>query len=124
MSLTTTIEERMPGYYVARLNGRLDGTTYPECEGLIVPLLVPATKALMFDMSQLEYISSMGLRVVMRGRKYIEGNDGYFHVINLQPQIAKVFEIANMLSGMRVFASIEEADNYYDLMQKKVLESL
>jgi anti-anti-sigma factor len=123
MSLTTRIDEKIPGYYIAILKGRLDGITYSECEKTIDRLLVPETKALMFDMSDLEYISSMGLRVVMKARKKIEGDGGYFNLINLKPQIAKVFEIANMLPGMNLFASVEEADHYFDLMQKKVLES-
>jgi anti-sigma B factor antagonist len=124
MSLITHIEKKMPGYYVVTLNGRLDGTTYADCEAKITPILIPGTKTLMLDLSNLDYISSMGLRVVIKARKFIEGNGGGVNIINMQPQIKKVFEIANLLSGMTLFASIKEADNYFDAMQKKVLESL
>jgi hypothetical protein len=37
--------------------------------------------------------------------------------INLQPQIKKVFEILNALPSLKVFASIQELDNYLDAMQ-------
>jgi anti-sigma B factor antagonist len=124
MALIMNIENKMPGYYVVTLNGRLDGTTYADCEAKITSVLIPETKTLMFDMSNLDYISSMGLRVVTKARKFIEGNGGVVHMINMQPQIKKVFEIANLLRGMTLFASIREADNYFDAMQKKVLESL
>lgn len=124
MSLIMNIENKMPGYYVVTLNGRLDGTTYADCEAKINSILIPETKAIMFDMSNLDYISSMGLRIVIKARKFIEGNGGSIHIINMQPQIKKVFEIANLLRGMTLFASVKEADDYFDTMQKKVLESL
>ena len=124
MSLIMNIEKKMPGYYCVTLKGRLDATTYAECEGKIASILISETKTLMFDMSNLDYISSMGLRIVMKARKFIEGNGGGVHIINMQPQIEKVFEIANLLGGMTLFASIKEADDYFNTMQKKVLESL
>ena len=124
MSLTMKIENRMPGCHVVKLIGRLDGTTYAECESKISSLLVPETKTLMFDMTNLDYISSMGLRVVLKTRKFIEGNGGSVHMIQMQPQIEKVFKIANLLNGIMLFASIKEADDYFEAMQKKVLDSL
>ncbi|WP_093884966.1 STAS domain-containing protein [Syntrophus gentianae] len=113
------VRNRMPGYFIATLNGRLDGITHADCEEAIAPILVPSTKAILFDMTDLDYISSMGLRVILKTRKYIEKEGGSFHMINLQPQIEKIFEIANMLHGMKLFASVKEADDYFDAMQKK-----
>lgn len=124
MSLVTNIEQKMPGYYVVVLNGRLDGITSADCEAQINSILVPATKTIMFDMSNLSYISSMGLRIILKTRQFLEGQGGTVHVINMQSQIEKVLQIANMLRGMTLFASIEEADDYFDTMQKKVLKSL
>lgn len=124
MSLVTNIEQKMPGYYVVVLNGRLDGITSADCEVQVNSILLPATKTVMFDMSNLNYISSMGLRIILKTRQFLEGQGGTVHVINMQPQIEKVLQIANMLRGMTLFASIEEADDYFDTMQKKVLKSL
>jgi hypothetical protein len=45
-----------------------------------------------------------------------------FLMVNLQPQIKKVFDIAQALPGEAVFSSVEEADEYFDAMQKKALE--
>jgi len=124
MSLTMKIENKMPGCHVVKFIGRLDGTTYAECEAKINPLLIPATRDIMFDMTNLDYISSMGLRIIITTRKFIEGNGGRVHMMNMQPQIEKVFKIANMLEGMTIFANIKEADDYFAVMQKKVLDSL
>jgi anti-anti-sigma factor len=124
MALIVDLAERMPGGYVITLHGRLDGTTYADCEAKIAPLLNPETSALMFNMTNLDYISSMGLRVIIKARKVIEGGGGTVNMINMQPQIKKVFEIAHMMHGMTLFASVEEADRYFDAMQKKVRDGL
>jgi anti-sigma B factor antagonist len=122
MSLTMKIENRMTGYFVIKLSGRLDGLTFTECEAQITPLLVPSTKVIMFDMTDLNYISSMGLRIILKAKKFAKGNDSSFHMINLQPQIERVFEITNMLGDMKIFVSVEEADQYFDAMQNEVLK--
>jgi len=124
MSLVMNVENKMPGHYAVTLNGRLDQTTYADCEARLNSILVPSTKIIMFDMVDLNYISSMGLRVFLKTRQIIEGNGGSVYMIKMQPQIEKVFEIANLLRGMKLFASIREADDYFDAMQRKVLESL
>jgi len=124
MSLIMKIENKMPGYYVVKFIGRLDGTTCADCDEKINSLLIPATKDILFDMTNLDFISSMGLRIVIRTRQFVEGNSGRVLLINMQPQIEKVFKIANMLQGMTIFASIKEADDYFEAMQKKVLDSL
>jgi anti-sigma B factor antagonist len=124
MSLSINIENKITGYCFITLNGRLDGTTSPECDARITSLLTPATKTIIFDMTNLNYISSMGLRVFLKTRRIVEGHGGCVYMINVQPQIEKVFEIANILKGMKLFASMKEADDYFDSMQKNVLESL
>ena len=40
--------------------------------------------------------------------------------MNLQPQIKKVFEIINAIPSMKIFTSMEELDEYLDIMQKKI----
>jgi hypothetical protein len=40
--------------------------------------------------------------------------------MNLQPQIQKVFDILKAIPSLKVFANIQELDEYLDLMQKKV----
>ena len=124
MSLIMKIENKTPGCHVVKFIGRLDGTTCTDCEEKINSLLIPATKDILFDMTNLDFISSMGLRIVIRTRQFIEGNGGSVHMIKMQPQIEKVFKIANMLNGIMLFASIKEADDYFETMEKKVLDSL
>ena len=117
------IVENQPGGRVrVALNGRLDTQTYAQCEERIRPLLTPATHVLVFDMANLNYLSSMGLRVLMKTSSALGAYGGRCVLAHLQPPIRKVIEIANALPKEAVFASVEEADRYLDLMQRRVRE--
>ncbi len=117
------IVENEPGGRVrVALNGRLDTQTYALCEERIRPLLTAATRVLVFDMANLNYLSSMGLRVLMKTSSALGSLGGRCVLAHLQPPIRKVIEIANALPKEAVFASVEEADRYLDLMQRRVRE--
>ncbi len=122
MSLNVTVESRPGGFSLVKLEGRLDTSTATYAESRIVPLLTPDTHVLLMDLAGLSYISSMGLRLVIRARQSIESHKGSFILTNLQPQIAKVLEIANALPDVPIFASMAEADRYLDAIQRKEIE--
>jgi anti-anti-sigma factor len=104
------------------LVGRLDTHTYDELDRQLAPILSSSVRALVFDLAELEYISSAGIRSIFKARKAIEGRGGKVLVSNLQPQIQKVFDIVKAVPLNSIFSSTAEADSYLDLMQKKVLQ--
>ena len=57
-------------------------------------------------------------------KKAVKSHNGDAVLINLQPQIQKLFEIISVLPRESVFASIKEADEYFDFIQKKEIEKL
>jgi len=122
MSLETQFEETKPGYHEVQLSGRLDTTTYSGLEEQLKGLLQGEAKALRIDMAKLDYISSMGLRVLLYAFKELRKREAHLLMVNLQPQIQKVFDIAAALPPETMFASVAEADAYLDAMQRKVLE--
>jgi anti-anti-sigma factor len=73
---------------------------------------------IIFDMEFLDYLNSMGVRVLLKTKKQMQKQNGKVIFMKLQPQIKKVFDILNALPSMQVFASIEELDRYLDAMQK------
>jgi len=103
--------------------GRLDGSTAPRLDGVVATLLKKPISMLMFDFSDLEYISSAGLRVIFKAQKVLKTRHGSCALVNMQPQIRRVFEIVNALPDLTVFASYEEMDEYLSAMQRQVLEN-
>ncbi len=121
--LNISIAKPENGRCVVSLTGRLDTATAPLCEQKLLPAVAtPGLLVLVCDMSGLDYISSMGLRLIFKVRKALEAQNKTFLMIKLQPQIAKVFEIAAALPREAIFTSLEEADRYFAAMQRKELE--
>jgi len=122
MSLHVKVSKQREGYFIVTLNGKLDSQTSSECEPHLAPLLTGAAKMVLLDMSLLDYISSMGVRLVLKTRKALEAQNARLIMSNLQPQIAKVFEIAKALPPQAIFASVAEADRYFDVIQRREIE--
>lgn len=119
MGLQVKATEKKAGFFEVAVSGRLDTTTYGQLEGQL-KVTLPSANAIVLDMGLLEYISSMGLRVIFKATKDMKAKGGVFMMSNMQPQIKKVFEIANALEQDSVFLTVEEADRYFQAMQDKV----
>ena len=73
------------------LIGRLDTTTAPQLETALSTALEGIT-ALTFDLKQLEYISSAGLRILLAAQKTMN-KQGTMTVANANAEIREVFDI-------------------------------
>jgi anti-anti-sigma factor len=120
--LRVEIERRSPGQALARLIGRLDSQTHQVCQEHLTPLLGPTTKVLFLDLARLEYLTSMGLRLIMTVTKTLARQGGRCVVLSPQPGVSAVLEIAKALPDQAVFASVAEADRYLDTIQKQAKE--
>ena len=122
MSLNVTSREKEPGVFTLSSEGSLDTNTYSILEKHVDSILEGSPKVIIFDMEYLNYISSMGVRVILKSRKALEKRGGNIVLLNLKPHIKKVFDIINALPSEQVFSSIEEMDRYLDRMQRKITE--
>lgn len=120
--LDIKIEPEKDGRVRVALNGRLDTQTYEQCEQRLAPVLAACPKVLILDLVNLAYLSSMGLRVLMKTNKAMSAHQGKLLLTRLQPAIRAVIDIANALPPQSVFASVEEADQYLDTIQRRVKE--
>jgi len=118
MPLKVTVAPKRPGVMVVSPIGAIDASTYTILEDKVDLALEEAPDVIIFDMEFADYISSTGIRVLLKTKKTLQETDGKMVFMNLQPQIKKVFEILQAIPTLKVFASIEELDNYLDVMQK------
>ena len=79
------------GEYTFLLKGRLDTLTSPDLEARINEVVDDATK-LILDLTDLEYISSAGLRVLLGAAQAME-DKGEMVVRNLTQSVLEVFEL-------------------------------
>ena len=106
------------GAITFKLNGSLDTATAPDLERQLGTVLAEQPKDLVFDLAQLKFISSAGLRVFATARKTIKERGGQASFVNMQPQILEVFAIMQSLPGVAVFKDVGELDRYLAARQK------
>ena len=80
--------------------GRLDTTTAPELEKEIDGIIV-GLKDLTFDMTGLEYVSSAGLRVILKAQKIMNAQ-GAMRLIGVNDSIMEVFDITGFLDILTI----------------------
>ncbi len=122
MPLDILIEKKPSAQYAGsatiKLTGSLDTATAPELERQLGPLLASPLKDLVFDLADLKFISSAGLRVFSVARKQLKERSGQASFIHLQAQIQEVFEIIQALPGVAIFKDEAEFDRYLTLQQQ------
>ncbi len=77
---------------IAYIIGRVDTVTAPELEKILLPLWTNKT-TLVFDCTDLEYISSAGLRVVLMAHKSLVSKGGKFILRNLNKEVRSVIDL-------------------------------
>ena len=82
------------------VSGRLDTTTAPELETVLDEVL-ENTKELVFNLENLEYISSAGLRVILKAQK-VMNTKGSMKLIGVNDSIMEVFDITGFLDILTI----------------------
>lgn len=119
MPLFVSAHPKALGAYAVTLSGEINGQTFSILENKLNQLLAEKPTLIVLDMADVSYLSSAGIRVILKTRKALAANAGKLVFMNLQPQVKKVFEIINALPSMRVFKDLREMDAYLDRMQRR-----
>ena len=85
-------EHREGARTVAALEGRLDTATAPDAEARILAMLDAGP--VVADLEGVRYVSSAGLRVLLKAAKQAKNKGAAFSVCGLQPAVREVFEIS------------------------------
>ena len=119
MGLVISVEKKQEGVFSIIPVGSIDSETYGEVDKAVKSVLGSQAKAIIFDFKGLIYITSMGLGTIFRTKAAIEKNGGTLAIINLQPEIKKVFDIVKVIPAY-IFESMQEADEYLDTFLSKM----
>jgi anti-sigma B factor antagonist len=106
------------GAVTVKLTGSLDTATAPDLERQLAPVLAGQVRDLVFDLAELKFISSAGLRVFAAARKQLKDRGGQASFVHMQPQIQEVFEIIKALPGVAIFKDVAELDRYLAARQR------
>lgn len=95
-----SIEKQVADATTLVLAGRLDTTTAPELEEQI-DALPPETTAMVLDMQGLEYISSAGLRVLLKTQKMMN-KKGTLKLVHVPDTVMEVLDITGFVDFLTI----------------------
>ena len=123
MSLQIKIQRpatsKSPSVITVCLEGSLNTETSPELERQLAVVLADPVKDVVFDLAELKFISSAGLRTFGGVRKTLKDRGGQASFVNLQSQIKVVFEVIKSLPGVSIYQDTAALDRYLALLQSE-----
>jgi anti-anti-sigma factor len=94
--------------HIVAIVGSLDSTTSPAAQKALHAVLAGARKVVL-DFSELDYISSAGLRVLLGAAKQLRASEGTLRMFGLNQSVREVFEISGFSTILSVYPSEAEA---------------
>ena len=92
--------------------GRIDHATADAFRAALAPHLATVSTGrdrAVIDLAGVEYISSVGLRVLMLASKQVKAQGGALAVTGLRPVVREIFEISRFNLVLEVFPTLREA---------------
>jgi anti-anti-sigma factor len=105
-------EERYGDALVLTPVGRIDNSTNDGLKAALDARVANCRRGgdrLVLDFSKVDYISSVGLRVLMLAAKKVREQDGTIVVAALQPVVREIFEISRFNLVFQCFGTVREA---------------
>jgi len=103
------IENQKEDVSIFKLNGRLDSNTSPALEKKLVAAIENGTRKMVIDFENLDYISSAGLRIILKTTKDLKRTEGNIVLCAMQDYVREVFEIAGFDTFLPIFSTVDEA---------------
>ena len=92
--------------------GRIDHASADAFKAALAPYLAGVASGrdrAVIDLAGVEYISSVGLRVLMLASKQVKAQGGALAVSDLQPVVREIFEISRFNLVLEVFPTLRDA---------------
>jgi anti-sigma B factor antagonist len=95
------------GILIIAIKGRLDAATSPAADETIKETMGQGSDRLLFDLSDLEYLSSGGLRVILSAAKEIRRRKGKVTLCCLNQYVDEIFEVSGFKSMIPIKDTVE-----------------
>jgi anti-sigma B factor antagonist len=103
------IEEKQDAITIFKLVGRLDSNTSQEFETSVFHAISNGYKHMIFNFKDIDYISSAGLRVILKATKALKREDGKIMLCDMQDYVKEVFEIAGFDTFLPIVPTMDDA---------------
>jgi anti-sigma B factor antagonist len=94
---------------VMSVKGEIDVYTAPQLRERLNDLVLSGHYDLVVDMSEVDFLDSTGLGVLVGGLKRVRSHDGFLRLVCDQEKILKVFRITGLTKVFPIHATLGEA---------------
>lgn len=91
------------------LNGRFDATTTSEFESKVKAIIGQGEKKLAIDFTNLDYINSSGLRVILMAAKELKKIEGKLVLFAMKDHIKEIFDMTGFTSIINIVKTEPDA---------------
>jgi anti-sigma B factor antagonist len=104
---------RVSDVLVVDISGRLDSRSSGDAGDRIVNIVQGEHKRVLLNLEKLEYVSSAGLRVIIRGAKLLQTNRGELKICNARGAVRDALETSGFYSLIKIYDSEMEASSAF-----------
>ena len=101
------IQSVLQDVIVVKLTGDLDGNTAPDAQVQIMQFAIPSVK-MMLDMSEVSFMSSVGLRMLLVMYRTINSQSGKVVLVGLSEDIRDTMLMTGFLDFFTYFETLDE----------------
>ena len=105
MEITTALQD---GINIISVSGNLDGTTAPQAQEQILPLIASGCR-LVLNLEKCSYISSAGLRVLLTIAKQLPAKKGCWAFAGLSEEVKDVMDMTGFGGFFTILKTVTEA---------------
>jgi len=100
--------QHIAGVVTLQIIGRIDSLTSQTVQQYLENLTESGKRKIVIDFTQINYISSAGLRILLLFQKQLKKVDGEIILCNLSPAIADVLRMSGFINLFRILTSLDE----------------
>ena len=97
------------GAHIIRVRGEIHVSTAPEFAQHLSDVVESGKTAIVLDMSDVEFIDSTGLSVLLNGLRLVGQRQGRLALVCTNPTVLRLFQITNLDSTFDIFDDRQKA---------------
>lgn len=98
---------------IMNMKGKLDALTSPSIEKSLFELISKGRGKIILDLSEITYVSSAGLRMLLSVKKQLKSVSGQLVVSGLRPEVLDIMKICGFDHVLEIAKNKDEAQRLF-----------
>jgi len=113
-------QEKVNGTVIVQIKGRMEsGPLDKITQTILDEMIAPDRKFLVLDFSELRYISSLGIRMILDVKMSLQKKSKEVALVGVSSSIAQVFHLLGLSGAFQFYDTRKEAIQYFEENSRK-----